>query len=148
MDNGQNRQFDGDYFTPGVGEIPVSKNQEDIPNLNIDQSVWSPARDTREIGGNVMEAASADQAPGQNPEMGKIIPLEPVVQQKTLEGDAPVKVNADAVRPEGDHIAKSALQEIKRSDAELSQTGNVSNYCEKIQNMREIYRGNFGKRAV
>lgn len=140
MNNGQSSQ-DNIYFTPGVGNLPASQNQEVIPNLNIDESAWKqPERDPRDIGGNVissMEATITDQSPSQEPKMGEVVSLEPAKPSEPISDAALANVDVGAIRTEGDHLAKGALPEVYKAETELSQTGNASNFYRTARGMME-----------
>ena len=143
MDNGQQTRANEAYFTAGVGNIPANQNPEDIPNLNIDQSVWSPERNLKEVGSNIISLAEERQGldPNQSqdqtsPDMGKIIPLEPATSKRTP-SEVAADINPSAVYTEGDHIAKSALIEVRRAESEFFQTGNASSFYDNTRNLME-----------
>lgn len=136
MDNGQQRQFNGnqvvdDFFTAGAGTQRTNENGIDAKNnLDLDSkgaANWgeAPERNLREVGGNVM-ASSGETVPpspeSTNTELGKIVNLEmpPGHQeadnsldagQNTIDVAASPKETADvtAFRAEHDHISSATL---------------------------------------
>ena len=151
MNNGQNNQSENAYFTPGVGNLPVNQNQETIPNLNINESVWRPERDHRDIGENVissMEITQSDQPQDQNPEMGKIIPLEPTRPPEPAREETSKTANVEVIRTEGDRISKAALSEVRRTEVEFAQTGNASNFYDEVRSMMEANLDNSYNRKL
>jgi len=149
MDNGQQTRANEAYFTAGVGNAPVDQTPENIPNLNIDQSNWGPERNLKEVGSNIIsltekrQDSESDQNQAQNQDssdMGKIIPLNPTTSRQ-MQNDS-TDINVDAVYTEGDHIAKSALIEVRRAESKFYQTGNASDFYEDTRNLMEANLNN------
>lgn len=142
MDNAQNKQFGNSSFTPGVGEIPVEQNMEEIPSLNLGQSVWQSEHNSREIGNLANRAISStensnamayDNLP--MPPMGEIVPIEAPAQSES--SDRAASFNRTTILTVDGHLTGAAIDEIHRAESELSQTGNIANFYDEIRSMME-----------
>ena len=140
------------FFTAGVGNAPVDQNiSENNIDLTNQATNWdftaTPGRNFQNIGNQAIFSAenTAKNLPSDDilgldtPRLGEIVDTEPTVPAKqSTEGVSNVsQFNQNAIRTDGDHLARGTMTEVDNAMARFSQTRRPAAFYDEIRDMME-----------
>lgn len=136
-----------DFFTPGVGDIPVSQNTFEAENnldLTNNQASWNQGetyQNARNLGNTAISTPDTlghkeqDYLQPQSHETVEVTtPPNIRLSDEITEGATNVvHFDPKLIRTDGDRIEKSALAEVDNVISELNQTGNAADFYATVR---------------